>query len=205
MHAMKLIAALVFAVTCAVAQEIQQLPPEKTVKIARLLITTLGSPGDAPFAVDADAEKSAGIKGGGDTGLIAIPDRKLTAESVANASQTVSALGQLWMRNVVPAVKGAAADPALLRTVTVRDGDNEAKVEAYFLGLTKSDGGALELAIYAKGMEPLVRVPLVKTDAAASATPIALDGHKEGENTGVLVVTVFGSYKADVTVAKPRP
>lgn len=34
--------------------------------------------------------------------------------------------------------------------------------------------------------------------------PVTLDGHKEGENTGVLVVTVFGAYKADVTVTKPR-
>jgi hypothetical protein len=34
--------------------------------------------------------------------------------------------------------------------------------------------------------------------------PIALDGRKEGENSGVLVVTIFGSYKADITVTKPR-
>src|SRR5438067_270694 len=122
---MKLLPVLVLAVTCAVAQEIQQVPAEKAAKIARTLVATLGSPGDAPFAVDGDAEKSSGIKGGGETGLIAIPDRKITAESVANASQTVSALGQLWMRNVVPAVNGAAADPAQLRTVTVRDGDSE--------------------------------------------------------------------------------
>jgi len=38
----------------------------------------------------------------------------------------------------------------------------------------------------------------------ATSIPIALDGHKESENTGVLVITVFGSYKADVRVTKPR-
>ena len=204
MKAMKLLPVLVLISTFAVAQEIRQVPAEEAVKIARKITETLGSPGDAPFSVDADVEKSAGIRANGDTGLLAIPDRKLTTEVLANAGGTASALGQLWMRNVVPSVNNAAPDPAKLRTVTVRDGDQEAKVEVYYLGITKADGGAVELGLYAKDREPLVRVPLVKTDAAASAVPIALDGRKEGENTGVLVVTIFGSYKADITVTKPR-
>jgi hypothetical protein len=201
---MKLLPILILVVTCAVAQEVQPMPAEKAVKIGRIVVAALGSPDDAPFAMDADAEKSYGIKADGETGLVAIPDRKFTGESVANATRTVSAIGQLWMRNVVPVVSNAAADPAQLRTVTVRDRDTEANVEAYFLGITKTDGGALELGIYAKGKEPLVKVPLVKTDAAANATPISLAGHKEGENRGVLVVTLFGNYKADVIVTKPR-
>ena len=204
MKSMKLLPAILLIATCALSQEIQPMPAEQTAKIARKVAEALGSLTDAPFAVDADADKSVGIKASGDTGLLAIPDRKLTAEAVANAGEAVSALGQLWMRNVVPAVNRASADPAKLRTVTVRDGEQDAKVEVYFLGITKTAAGALELGLYAKDKEPLVKVPLVKTDAAASATPIALDGRKEGESTGVLVVTVFGSYKADVTVTKPR-
>lgn len=204
MNTVKLIAALALVTSLAVAQEIQQMPAEMVAKIARKAIDQFGSPGDAPFAVDADAGKAAGIKAGGDTGLLAIPDRKLTVEAVAGAGKAVTGAAQLWMRNVVPAVNNAAADPAKLRTVTFRDGDNEAKVEAYFVGIAKTDGGALELSLFAKDKEPLVKVPLVKTDAAANAVPIALDGHKEGENTGVLVVTIFGSYKADITVTKPR-
>lgn len=204
MKSMKYLPVLLLLATCAIAEEIQPMPAEQAGKIARKVAAALGAPADAPFAVDGDADKSAGIKASGETGLLAIPDRKLTAESVANAGKVVSALGQLWMRNVVPAVSNAAASPAQLRTVTVRDGDQEAKVEVYFLGITKNDAGTLELGLYAKDKEPLVKVPLVKTDAPASAAPIALDGHKEGESTGVLVVTVFGSYKADVTVTKPR-
>ncbi len=204
MKAMKLLPVLALVATFAVAQEIQQMPAEQIAKIARKAVELLGSPGDAPFAVDADAGKAAGIKAGGDTGLLAIPDRKFTADSVAGAGKAVSGIAQLWMRNVAPAVGGAAADPAKLRTVTFRDAENEAKVEVYFLGISKTDAGALELALYARDKEPFVKVPLVKTDAGVSAVPIALDGHKEGENSGVLVVTIFGSYKADITVMKPR-
>ena len=204
MKPMKLLPALLVIATCAVAEEIQQMPAEQAGKIARKVAEAMGSPADVPFTVDADAGKSSGIKAGGDTGLLAIPDKKLTAETVANASAAVSALGQLWMRNVVPAVNNASVDPARLRTVTVRDGDQEAKVEVYFLGITRTEAGTVELGLYAKDKEPLVKVPLVKTDAPGSATPISLNGHKEGENAGVLVVTVFGSYKADVPVTKPR-
>ena len=87
MNPMKLLPAILLIATCAVAAEIQQMPAEQVAKIARLVGAALGSPSDVPFAVDADADKSAGIKGGGDTGLVAIPDRKLTAEAVANAGR----------------------------------------------------------------------------------------------------------------------
>jgi hypothetical protein len=201
---MKLIPALLLIAACAVAQEIQQVPAEQAGKIARKVTASLGSPADAPFAVNPDVEKPAGIKGSGETGLLALPDRKLTPDSLAAAGKEVKAVGHLWMRNVVPALNNSAPDPAKLRTVAVSDNDKEVKVEVYYLGVTKADGGGLELGVFGKDKEPLVKVPLVKTDAAASSTPIALDGHKEGENTGVLVITVFGSYKADVTVTKPR-
>ena len=119
MKAMKLLPILVLISSFAVAQEIQQLSAEQAGKIARKVAEALGSPTDAPFAVDADAEKSAGIKGSSDVGLLAIPDRKLTAETLAGAGKTVSALGQLWMRNVIPAVNNAAPDAGKLRTVTL--------------------------------------------------------------------------------------
>lgn len=150
MKRMKLLPALLLIATCAVAEEIQQMPAEQTGKIARKIIAALGSPTDAPFSVDADAGKSAGIKAGGDTGLIVIPDRMLTIETMMNAAKEVTPLGQLWMRNVVPAVNSLAADPARLRTVSVRDGDQEAKVEVYFLGVSKNEAGALELGLFAK-------------------------------------------------------
>ena len=135
-------------------------------------------------AVEGDADKSVGIKGSGETGLLAIPDRKFTTETLANVSKGVTAVAQLWMRNVVPTVNSAAAAPAQLRTVTVRDGDQEAKVEVYFLGITKTEAGTVELGLYARDKEPLVKVTLVKTDAPASATPIALDGRKENKPKG---------------------
>jgi hypothetical protein len=200
----KLLPALLVLTSLTLAQNIEQIPAEKAGKIARAVTTALGSPADAPFAVDPDVEKLAGIKGPNDTGLLALPDKKLTPEALASAGKDTVALGHLWLRNIVPIVNNAAPEPAKLRTIAVAEKDGEVKVEVYYLGVKKTDGGELNLGIYAKDKEPLVSVPLVKTDAAATATPIALDGHKEAEGTGVLVLTIFGSYKADVTVTKPR-
>jgi hypothetical protein len=201
---MKFIPTLLIFTSFAVAQEIQQVPAEQAIKVAHKITSALGSPADAPFAVDADADKPSGLKAGGDAGVLAIPDKKLTAESPASAGKEILPLGQLWMRNVVPAVNNAAPDPATLRTVKVAEGDKEVTVEVYFLGITKTDSGVIELGLYSKDRQPLVKTPLVKTDTAASTTPIALDGRKEGENSGVLVISVFGSYKAEVAVTKPR-
>ncbi len=200
----KLLPALLLFTSIAAAQNIEQVSAEQAGKIARKVTAALGSPSDAPFSVDADVEKSGGIKGAGEMGMLAVPDRKLTPEVLAAAGKEITALGHLWMRSVVPVVSNVAADPAALRTVGVTDKDTEAKVEVYYLGVAKNDAGGLELGLYTKTKEPILKVPFVKTDAAPSSTPIALDGHKEGENTGVLVVTVFGSYKADVIVTKPR-
>ena len=200
----KLLPALLLLTSFAAAQNIEPVSTEKADQIARLVTDALGSPSDAPFAVDPDVTKPMGIKADGETGLVAVPDKKLTVEVLAAAGKDITPVGHVWMRNVVPVVNNGAPDPANLRTVGVSDGDKEVKVEVYYLGVAKTDAGALELGLYAKGKEPLVKVPFVKTDAAASPTPIALDGRKEGENRGVLVITIFGSYKADVTVTKPR-
>lgn len=200
-----LLTTLLALTALAFAQDIQQVPAEQAAAIARKAVAALGQPADAPFAVDADTDKPAAIRASGDVGLLAMPDKKLTPATLAATGKDTTALGQLWMRNIVPAPGGSAPDPAKLRTIAVKDKDErEVKVEAYHLGIGKTGTGELAIAIYGRDKEPLLTVPLVKTDAPEIATPITLDGHKEGENTGVLVITLFGSHKADVTVTRPR-
>ena len=127
MKTIQVLPAIILFATAAIAQEIQPIPAEQAEKIGRKILATLGSPADAPFAVDADASKGAGIKAG-DLGMLAQPDRKVTAEAVDAAGKEPVALGHLWMRMVVPSVNGTAADPAKLRTVTVKDGDTNSEV-----------------------------------------------------------------------------
>ena len=78
------------------------------------------------------------------------------------------------------------------------------KSRLYYLGVTRTEIGSLELSIFAKDRQPLVKVTLVKMDAAASSTPIHLDGCRGSDKEGVLIITVFGCYKAEVIVTSPR-
>jgi hypothetical protein len=185
------------------AQEVEPVPAEHTAGIAAKLLEVLGKPADAPLATEVDADKAVAIKAG-KAGMLAMPDKKLSPATLDGAGKDPVAVGQLWMHLVVPQVDKTAPDPDKLRTLTVGDGEKEAKVELYYLAVTKTEAGALELSLFAKDKTPLVKVPLAKTDAAATATPIALDGHKDTDTTGLLVISLFGSYKADLTVTKPR-
>ncbi|MEO6739089.1 MAG: hypothetical protein ABIP20_02490 [Chthoniobacteraceae bacterium] len=200
---MKLVSSLLLIGAFAIAQEIQQIPAYVAAKIAQRVTASLGSPADAPFPVDPDLTKPGGVMSSWDTVLIALPDRKLTPDTLAAAGREVVAVGHLWMHHVVPFVNGAATAPEKLRSFAMPENGREKKVEAYFLGVAKSDAGVLELSVYGKDRAPLIQVPVVKTDGAASAVPIHLDGRKAGERTGTLIITLFGAYRAEVTVIGP--
>jgi hypothetical protein len=193
----------ILAVTIATtfAADVEVIESDAAGNIARVILAQYGAPADAPFVNELDTEKVAGIKGG-EKGIIVIPDKKLTAESLSAATEKPMPIGQVWMHKVVPAINGVAADSAKLRTVKIAGDQGSKSVEVYYLSVSKSAKGTLDLALTAAGNEPLVKLPLVKTDAASSTAPLAVSAHKEGENSGVLVLSVFGSYKADVAILK---
>ena len=83
--AMKLLAPLLVFGACAFAQEIQQVPSYVAAKIAQRVTASLGSPADAPFAVDPDLKKPGGVMASWETILVALPDRKLTPDTLAAA------------------------------------------------------------------------------------------------------------------------
>jgi hypothetical protein len=71
---MKSIIALLALAPLALAQEIETVPQERALTIARQLIATLGAPADAPVATDVDTAKAIALKAG-KAGLLAMPDR----------------------------------------------------------------------------------------------------------------------------------
>ena len=200
---MKRFIPLIALTTFAIAQDPESIPLEKAQEVARKITAQFGAPADAPLAVEVDADKVSGVKAG-KAGLIAIADKSLTTETLEKAGAEAKGIGQLWMHKVAPAVDGQAADRSKLRPVEFGEDGDKKKAEVYFLGITKGDDGALTLGLYTKDKAPLARVPLVKTNAAATSEPLAVTGRKEDDETGMLVVSVFGSYKADIAVKKAR-
>jgi hypothetical protein len=198
---MKALAALALIATVSLAQEV--VPLEEAQRGARKVTDTLGKPTDAPFATEVDVTKPQAIKAG-KAGLLIIPDKNLTLETLGRAGDSITPIGQLWMLNVSLGKNGEAAPNDRIRFLNVTDGDRDLQVQLYFVGVSKSPDGKLDLVVFAKDKEPFLRVPLTKAGASTSQElPIELSGRKDDENTGTLSLRVLGQYAADLTVKRP--
>lgn len=174
---------------------------EEAQKAARKLSSSASGITDAPFTVEADLEKPQGIKAEG-VGLIVLPDRKLTVELLAAANSAITPLGQLWTLKLAVASNGKPAAADKLRHLTITDGEKDREVSLYFLGATKTDAGALELVVYAKDKEPLLRVPIKKRVAGKQEFPIEVSGVKNDDHTGTLSLRIFGEYDAQLLLMR---
>ena len=181
------------------AQDAIQL--EEAQKAARKLSASAAQITDAPFAVETDLEKPQGIKAEG-VGLLVLPDRKLTAELLAAANSAITPLGQLWTLKLAVAANGKATASEKLRHLTIVDGEKEREVSLYYLGATKTDAGGLELVVYAKDKEPLLRVPIKKRAAGKQEFPIEVSGVKNDDQSGTLSLRLFGEYDARLLLMK---
>lgn len=158
--------------------------------------------GDAPLKIDVDADKPSAIKAE-KGGLMIIPDKQLTAEKLTAAGAAIVPVGQLWSLRLSLAADGKAIVPEKLHMVTITDGDKQREVELYFLGAGKNDRGELELIVFGKNKESLLRVPLAKNNASTvQKLPIELSGRKNDEDSGTLTLHLIDQYTADLPVVR---
>jgi hypothetical protein len=157
----------------------------------------------AQVKVEPDPEKACAIRKEGVAALV-MPDKMLSADALGKVGKDVVPVGQLWMRNMVPAVDGKAAANDKLRIVKVAVNNEDHPLPLSLLGVRKK-GDGLELVIYGKDKEPLLALPLEKADAKQEL-PIELEGKKNDNDpaTGILTINLFGKYQAKLTVAKPE-
>ena len=198
---MKVLSALALLTVVSLAQEI--VPLDEAQRGARKVTDTLGTPSDAPFATEVDVTKPQAVKAG-KVGLLVIPDKKLTLETLGGTGEAITPIGQLWTLNVSLGKNGEPAPNDKIRFLSVSDGDRDLQVQLYFVGAAKNPSGQLDLVIFAKGKEPFLRVPLTKTSTASTQElPIELSGRKDDDHTGTLSLKLLGQYAADLTVKRP--
>jgi hypothetical protein len=194
-----LVLALVSLARVAAAQEL--IEPEEAQKIAQKLATVSTAPSDQPFTIDIDAKNPVGLKGG-EAGLIILPDKRFTSDTLANAGKTATPVGQLWMYKINLASNGLGVDKGKLRTFTVGDGDKSRDVQLFLLGVAKTEQGATELVVFAKGGEAVLHAPLNKHFAAKKEVVIDISGRKTSEDSAALTLDFFGEYAADLAVVR---
>jgi len=184
----------------ATAQAQERLPREEALKYAFFLTADLKALLGTPIPTDPDVKQPVAVREG-DYGGMVLPESKLTAESIAKAGSSVVPVGQLWMVKLVPLVDGSPVGDGKLRKVHVKAGDAEADVPCCALGVRKS-GDGLELLVYGKDTEPVLRAPL-KSISSTQEVPIDLEGERTDQG-GRITLKFFGKYQATFMVTDPE-
>jgi hypothetical protein len=188
----------VFSAASLLAQ--QPIAFEEAQKAARKLAES-APVSDAPFAVTPDTSKPQGIKADR-RGLIVLPDQKLSAELLAAANAAITPVGQLWTLRLNVASNGQPTAADRLRLIKITDNETTREVQLYYLGATKNAQGALELVVFGKEKEPLLRVPLSKGEAVRQEFPIEVSGAKNDDRSGTLTLRIFGEYTARLVLMR---
>lgn len=186
----------------AFADEIAATPLDEAQKAAHKVAASAPSLADAPIAIDADLDKPHLIKGG-HGGAMIIPDKKLTAETLAAAGETPVPVGQLWLLGATVAENGRPLAADKTRRVVVEDGDKEIPLQLFLLGAAKNAQGTLELIVFAKDKAPLLRLPLEKSAGASQQLPAELSGRKNDEDSATLTLSFAGQFQARLLLMKP--
>ena len=154
-----------------------------------------------PIATDPDVKRPVVIRDGDYGGMI-LPESKLTAAVLDQAGKEVVPIGQLWLHKLAPLVDGHVVPAGQLAMVTVRLTEGEATVPVFALGLRKTDSGAVELLVYGKGKEPVVRVP-AKPISAKQENGIEISADRR-DDSGVITLRILGKYAASFSVTDPE-
>ena len=193
-----LILVALLATVSGLAQE--KLSREESLKYAFIACGNLKAMLDTPIPTDPDVKRPVAIRHENYGGLV-LPESRLSAESFAKAGREAVAVGQLWLVKLAPLSAGQAVAAEKLRTVHIVAGDQEADVVLCALAVQKNGDGALELLVYGKGKDPVLRTPL-KSISAAQENPIDMAAERKDEG-GEITLKFVGKYEATFMVTDP--
>ncbi len=155
---------------------------------------------NTPIPTDPDLKRPVAVKDG-DYGAMVLPEAKLSADVFAEAGKEAKPVGQLWLRNLAPENEGERVPQSKLRTVNVRARDQEADAVCCALGVCKDANGGLQLLIYGKDKEPVVRMAL-KPNSGQQDNPIEMSAERKDDD-GLITLEFLGKYEVTFTVSAP--
>ncbi len=192
-----IIVAVLSAFQIASAQE--RLPREEALKYAKLVSADAAQLKGTPIPTSVDLTQPVAMRDG-DFGGMVLPEAKLTAEAVAKADDKVMAIGQLWLLRLTLQKDGEAVPAEKLRLANVKtdDGD-EVKVSQCALGVQRNSAGKLDLVVFGKDKNPLLKSPLKEIETKQES-PLEVDAARNSDGAQVSL-KILGKYEAkfDVT------
>jgi hypothetical protein len=183
--------------TLATAQAQQAVPRDELLKVVFMLSLDLKQMLNTPIPTDPDLKRPVAQREG-EHGAMVLPESKLSADTLAKAGKEVVPVGQLWLRKLVPQCDGQPTRQDKLQVVTVNTGDRTEPAILCALGVRKDQEGKLELLVYGKDKEPLLRAPL-KGISAPQENPIELGAELQGDGAR-LTLKLAGKYEGSLEV-----
>ena len=183
--------------TLALASAQEKLSREETLRYAFVFAGDLKQLQATPIPTDVDLKQPVAIRDG-DFGGMVLPEAKLNADAIAKAGEKVVPVGQLWLRKLTPMQDGEAVGASKLRMVTLSHEGDQVKVAQCALGVKGNGSGSLELLVFGKDKEPVVKVPL-KTMDAKQDMPIDISAERESDS-GKVTLKILGKYTATISV-----
>lgn len=190
------------------AQEPQAIPPEELAKATALLMDANTRLGDMALKLELAPDQATGFKAG-DVGALLIPDKRLKMEKPDKGDKAARKkakgetipVGQLWTSKLSPKDKDAVLPNDKLRLTRITAGEKEMELAVFALAIEPAGKREFQLAIYGKGSTALLRIPLT-VEKDKGGAPVTFSGRKTGEETGVLMLTLLGHFKAEIPVGK---
>jgi len=152
-----------------------------------------------PIPTDVDTQQPVAIREG-EYGSMVLPQKRLKAEAIAEASETPLPVGQLWLHNLTPMKDDRAISEEKLRIATVELEGSETRVPQCTLAIRRNGDGKLELLVYGKAKEPLLETPLKGIDAKQNL-PLDMSAQR-GDDSGRITLKILGKYEASIQVTE---
>jgi hypothetical protein len=148
---------------------------------------------------DVDVQKPVALKDE-DYGGMALPQKGLKPEAIAQVNDNPLPIGQLWLLKLTPMLDESRIPVDKLCLIKVSHDGDETTVPACALAVRRNSSGALELLVFGKGKEPLLKLPLKKIDAQQEL-PLNLSAERTGDEASV-TVRILGKYEARMKVTE---
>jgi hypothetical protein len=136
----------------------------------------------------------------GEFGGMVLPEATLSLESLAKAGDSITPVGQLWLLRLAPMSDGVAISGDKLRLATVEHDGETYRVPQCALAVRRTASGGMELLVFGKDKEPLLKVAL-KQVVAKQDVPLDMAADRESDSAEI-TLKILGKYEAKFKVTQ---
>lgn len=180
-----------------VAQE--RLSRDEALKYSALVGADVKQLQGTPIPSSVDLKQPVALRDGEFGGMV-LPEAKLTLETLAKAGDKITPIGQLWLLRLAPMSDGQPISKDKLRLATIQHDGETYTLPQCALGVQRTSSGAMELLVFGKDKQPLLKVPLKQVEAKQDL-PLDMDADRESDSAEI-TLKILGKYEAKFKVTQ---